>query len=100
MNTEREILEAYDDYRRTGFGGWPWPDDAPVHAGTPAASPATATGGSNARIRHTPDSGALPVRAVRSATVQFLEGQRPPYDLTYDDVFLVPNGPTWRHAST
>lgn len=31
MNTEREILEAYDDYRRTGFGGWPWPDDAPVH---------------------------------------------------------------------
>ncbi len=23
--------------------------------------------------------------------MQFLEGQRPPYDLTYDDVFLVPN---------
>lgn len=31
MNTEREILEAYDDYRRTGFGGWPWSSQAPVH---------------------------------------------------------------------
>ena len=19
------------DYRATGFGGWPWPDEAPVH---------------------------------------------------------------------
>ncbi|CAN5558687.1 hypothetical protein BH11ACT7_BH11ACT7_42230 [soil metagenome] len=23
--------------------------------------------------------------------MQFLEGHRPPYDLTYDDVFVVPN---------
>ena len=28
---------------------------------------------------------------VASSHVQFLDGERPPHDLTYDDVFLVPN---------
>ncbi|WP_305091472.1 pirin family protein [Prescottella sp. R16] len=31
MNTDTEIAAAYDDYRRTGFGGWPWPTQDPVH---------------------------------------------------------------------
>ena len=31
MTTRDEILRAFDDYRRTGFGGWPWPVDGPVH---------------------------------------------------------------------
>ncbi|MFO7699650.1 MAG: pirin family protein [Acidimicrobiia bacterium] len=31
MNTPEQLQEAFDDYRRTGFGGWPWADPDPVH---------------------------------------------------------------------
>ena len=31
MNRPEEIMQAFADYNRTRFGGWPWPDAAPVH---------------------------------------------------------------------
>jgi quercetin 2,3-dioxygenase len=31
MTTEQEIEEAFSDYRRTGFGGWPWHRDDLIH---------------------------------------------------------------------
>lgn len=32
MNDREGVIQAFEDYRRTGFGGWPWPVDDPVHA--------------------------------------------------------------------
>lgn len=31
MNTRADIEQVFADYRRTGFGGWPFPVDDPVH---------------------------------------------------------------------
>ena len=35
LNDEAGIRQAMADYQRTGFGGWPWPSDDPVHGDVP-----------------------------------------------------------------
>jgi quercetin 2,3-dioxygenase len=31
MNTDQEIQDAFADYRRNQFGGWPWPEQEQTH---------------------------------------------------------------------
>jgi quercetin 2,3-dioxygenase len=50
MNTRSELEQAFDDYRRTQFGGWPFAEDAPVHPRTQGRFARHADG----RVEHAP----------------------------------------------
>jgi hypothetical protein len=52
LNDKAGIEQAFADYRRTGFGGWPFPDDAPTHARTDGRFAKHADG----RVEHVPAS--------------------------------------------
>jgi quercetin 2,3-dioxygenase len=52
LNDKAGIEQAFADYRRTGFGGWPFPDDAPTHARTDGRFAKHADG----RVEHAPAS--------------------------------------------
>ncbi len=53
MNSQAEIHQALADYERTRFGGWPWPNDAPVHGKEPRRF-ATHSDGRCERLRMQP----------------------------------------------
>jgi redox-sensitive bicupin YhaK (pirin superfamily) len=52
MNSADEIQQAFADYRRTRFGGWPWPSDGPVHGRDGARFAKHADG----RVERAPDT--------------------------------------------
>ena len=57
MNDRGGIVQAYDDYERTRFGGWPWPSDGPVHGDEAVRFARHADG----RIEHPPARAGAPL---------------------------------------
>ena len=37
MNSDQEIADAYADYRKTSFGGWPFDEAGPTHGTSPVS---------------------------------------------------------------
>jgi len=54
MNTADELQRAFVDYQRTQFGGWPWPENAPVHGGRDAGRFAKHANGRVERVEESP----------------------------------------------
>jgi hypothetical protein len=67
MNHRHEIVEAVEDYQATGFGGWPWPDDGPVHGADPSRFARHADGRTERRADGDARSDPVPTPTPRSS---------------------------------
>jgi quercetin 2,3-dioxygenase len=68
MNSEQELSQAYADFSRTRFGGWSWPDSAPVHGVAQGRFAKHADG--RLEVPSGPDSTAVRVALWRAMHVQ------------------------------
>ncbi len=64
MNTPEELQQAFDDYRSTGFGGWPWSRIDPVHDRTEGRFALHANGEIEHRDMQSLASGLLQTRSA------------------------------------
>lgn len=69
MNTQAEIHQAFADYQRTRFGGWPWGKPDPVHPRDQGRFARHADGRIEVREPARPPANALPPGGLQAAAL-------------------------------